>query len=76
MYSSDLDLRISQEILLGIGGLRALRVLGYNPSVWHMNEGHSAFLVLERIRELVDAGRSLEEAQEIVLRRKKHMSAT
>ena len=66
LYSSDLDLRISQEIMLGIGGLRALRVLGYNPSVWHMNEGHSAFLVLERIRELVDAGRPLQEAQEIV----------
>lgn len=66
LYSSDLDLRISQEILLGIGGLRALRVLGYNPSAWHMNEGHSAFLVLERIRELVDAGRSLQEAEEIV----------
>ena len=56
LYSSDLDLRISQEIMLGIGGVRALRMLGYNPSVWHMNEGHSAFLVLERIRELVEAG--------------------
>lgn len=66
LYSSDLDLRISQEILLGIGGLRALRVLGYNPSVWHMNEGHSAFLVLERLRELVDAGHGLEESQRIV----------
>ena len=62
LYSSDLDMRISQEILLGIGGLRALRILGYNPNVWHMNEGHSAFLVLERIRELVAAGRTFEEA--------------
>lgn len=66
LYSSDLDMRISQEILLGIGGLRALRVLGYNPSVWHMNEGHSAFLVLERFRELVKSGRTLEEATQIV----------
>lgn len=47
LYSSDLDLRISQEIILGIGGVRALRTMGYNPSVWHMNEGHSAFLALE-----------------------------
>ena len=53
LYSSDLDLRISQEILLGIGGVRALRVLGYTPSVWHMNEGHAAFLVLERICEFI-----------------------
>ncbi len=66
LYSSDLDLRISQEILLGIGGQRALRVLGYNPSVWHMNEGHSAFLILERMRELVDSGYSFEYAQETV----------
>jgi len=66
LYSSDLELRISQEILLGIGGLRALRQLGYNPSVWHMNEGHSAFLVLERIRELVEAGQPFDKAAEIV----------
>lgn len=66
LYSGDIDLRISQEILLGIGGVRALRVLGYNPSVWHMNEGHAAFLVLERIRELVAADHSYDEAAEIV----------
>lgn len=66
LYSSDLDKRISQEILLGIGGLRALRVLGYNPSVFHMNEGHSAFLLLERIREMVEAGHSFETASEQV----------
>ena len=66
LYSSDLELRISQEILLGIGGLRALRRLGYNPSVWHMNEGHSAFLVLERIRELVEAGQPFDKAAELV----------
>ncbi len=62
LYISDLDSRISQEIILGIGGVRALRILGYNPAVWHMNEGHSAFLVLERIRELVAAGNSFDEA--------------
>lgn len=66
LYSSDLDLRISQEILLGIGGLHALRVMGYNPTVWHMNEGHSAFLVLERIREMVAAGHTFQQASEVV----------
>ncbi len=66
LYSSDLDLRISQEILLGIGGVRALRSMGYNPQVWHMNEGHSAFLILERIRELLETGVAFEEAAEMV----------
>ena len=46
-------MRIAQEIMLGIGGVRALRALGLDPTVWHMNEGHSAFLGLERCRELV-----------------------
>jgi starch phosphorylase len=66
LYSSDLDLRISQEIILGIGGVRALRKLGHSPAVWHMNEGHSAFLVLERIREQVEKGTTLEEAIDYV----------
>ncbi len=66
LYSSDLDLRISQEILLGIGGVRALRKLGHDPNVWHMNEGHSAFLALERIRELVDEGHAFDDAKEMV----------
>lgn len=66
LYSSDLDLRISQEIILGVGGVRAFRKLGQNPVVWHMNEGHSAFLALERIRELVLEGKSFEEAKKIV----------
>jgi starch phosphorylase len=66
LYTSELELRISQELILGIGGVRALRELGYNPRVWHMNEGHSAFLALERIRELVAAGRDFEEALERV----------
>ncbi len=66
LYSSDPDLRISQEILLGIGGVRALRKLGYQPAVFHMNEGHSAFLVLERIREFMEQGLKFEEASEKV----------
>ncbi len=55
LYISDLDLRISQEILLGIGGVRALRALGCKPTAWHMNEGHAAFLGLERCRELIES---------------------
>ncbi|HEX7555576.1 MAG TPA: alpha-glucan family phosphorylase [Leptolinea sp.] len=66
LYTSDQDVRISQEILLGIGGVRALRKLKYHPDVWHMNEGHSAFLVLERIREQVIEGKTFEEAAAIV----------
>ena len=66
LYTSDLELRIAQEIILGIGGVRALRALGYNPAVWHLNEGHSAFLVLERCRELVAAGRPFAGAAERV----------
>jgi glycogen phosphorylase len=66
LYISDLELRISQEIILGIGGVRALRLLGYHPAIWHMNEGHSAFLTFERARELVATGQTFEKAvQEI-----------
>jgi len=59
LYISDPELRISQEMLLGIGGLRALQALGHNPTVYHMNEGHSAFLTLERIRQLMQKGLNL-----------------
>jgi glycogen phosphorylase len=53
LYAGTRETRIKQEILLGIGGIRALRALGINPSVTHMNEGHSAFLAMERIRMLM-----------------------
>lgn len=66
LYISDLELRISQEILLGMGGVRALRALGYEPTAWHMNEGHSAFLTLERALEYVEKGKSFEEAAQII----------
>jgi len=68
LYISDPELRISQEILLGIGGFRALKALGHNPSIYHMNEGHSAFLTLERTRELVQQGKTFDEAVEIIKR--------
>lgn len=53
LYSGDLEKRIQQEIVLGIGGIRALAAMGIKPSVCHMNEGHSAFLGLERIRQIM-----------------------
>jgi starch phosphorylase len=54
LYGGDHDMRIRQEIVLGIGGVRALRALGKPPTVCHMNEGHSAFCTLERIRGLIE----------------------
>lgn len=67
LYPSDQDSRISQEIILGIGGVRALRALGFNPTMWHLNEGHSAFLTLERIREQVANGNTFEEAVDEII---------
>lgn len=62
LYNSDPEIRISQEVLLGIGGVRVLQLLGINPDVWHMNEGHSAFLSVERLRGMVNGGLSLDDA--------------
>lgn len=69
LYSGDSDQRIRQEIMLGIGGVRALRKLGISPTMWHMNEGHSAFLLLECVRELVNNGYRFDEAAEMVRQR-------
>lgn len=67
LYGGDQEMRVQQEILLGIGGLKALRAMGQKPTIFHMNEGHSAFLGLERIREYVhDQGLSFREAIEMV----------
>lgn len=66
LYGGDQRTRIAQEIILGIGGVRVLRALGVSPTMWHMNEGHSAFMVLERCRELVEGGLSFNEAREVV----------
>jgi len=62
VYGGDSTTRIMQEMLLGIGGVRLLRTLGVQPSVFHMNEGHAAFLTLELIREKMAAGKNLPEA--------------
>ncbi|MCC6294110.1 MAG: alpha-glucan family phosphorylase [Bryobacterales bacterium] len=65
LYGGDIHMRMRQEIVLGIGGLRALRELGLSPTVFHMNEGHSAFLAVERIRVLMqEQNLSFEEALE------------
>ena len=63
VYGGDSTTRIMQETLLGIGGVRLLRALGLEPSTFHMNEGHAAFLTLELIREKLAAGRTLAQAQ-------------
>jgi len=66
LYGGDLEMRIRQEVLLGIGGYRALEALGLEPTVYHMNEGHSAFLALERVRRLMEQrGLSFAEAREL-----------
>jgi starch phosphorylase len=65
LYGGDRSHRLRQELVLGIGGVRVLRALGLEPTVFHMNEGHSAFLQLERLRELVeDQGVAREAAVE------------
>jgi len=66
LYGGDRDMRIRQEILLGIGGYRALEAAGVEPTVYHMNEGHSAFLALEHVRRLMETRRlSFAEAREL-----------
>ena len=68
LYGGDREHRIRQELLLGVGGVRALEALGIEPSVYHVNEGHSAFLTIERARVLVEAGASTEDALEQIRR--------
>lgn len=64
LYGGDSEMRIRQELVLGVGGLRALRALGIRPTVCHLNEGHSAFLALERMRELIaEQGLTAAEAR-------------
>lgn len=66
LYGGDPDTRISQEIVLGIAGVRALRTLDLAPTVWHLNEGHPAFSIMERCREQVAAGLDFDAALEAV----------
>ncbi len=68
LYSGDREHRIRQELLLGVGGVRALAALGLEPTVFHVNEGHSAFLAIERARILVGHGMSGDDALEHIRR--------
>ncbi len=62
LYGGNQETRIQQEIVLGFGGVRALHALDVAPAVWHLNEGHAAFVVLQRIRDAVEQGVSFEQA--------------
>ncbi|MGI9090030.1 MAG: alpha-glucan family phosphorylase [Gemmatimonadaceae bacterium] len=62
LYSGGPDLRLRQEWILGVGGVRVLRALGIDPAAWHANEGHAAFMMIERVRELMVAGASGPDA--------------
>jgi starch phosphorylase len=67
LYGGDQDMRVRQELLLGIGGLRAIRALGIEPTICHMNEGHSAFLAIERVITTMERqGVDFETAKEVV----------
>jgi starch phosphorylase len=62
LYGGGRETRLQQEIVLGLGGVLALRALGLTPAVWHLNEGHAAFVILQRLRDLLASGRTWEDA--------------
>jgi len=66
LYGGDAEMRIQQDMVLGVGGVRALRAAGKSPSVWHINEGHSAFQIIERCRERMAEGLDFDTAIEAV----------
>ncbi len=66
LYGGDRNTRIEQEILLGVGGVRVLAALALKPTVWHINEGHAAFLIIERVRQLTVKGLDFDAALEAV----------
>lgn len=68
LYGGDHEIRLKQEIILGIGGTKLLKEININPTVWHLNEGHCAFVILERIKQLMEEEKlSFEEAREFVI---------
>lgn len=68
LYGGDEEMRIRQEMILGIGGMRALKALGIDPTVCHMNEGHAAFLSIERIRQfMIDHGCDFRTARQVIV---------
>ena len=66
LYTSGRDMRLHQEAILGIGGKLVLDAMGIEPTTWHLNEGHSAFLIFERLCQLVGQGMKLDDARRIV----------
>jgi glycogen phosphorylase len=68
LYGGDHTVRIQQEIILGVGGVHAIRALGIHPDIWHLNEGHAAFVSLERIKDGMANGETFDEALERVRR--------
>ncbi len=68
LYGGDRETRIQQEIILGIGGVRTLKALGSDPAVFHLNEGHAGFVVLQRIRDLIEEGATFDDALEQIRR--------
>ena len=66
LYAGDQEMRLQQQIIIGIGGVRVLRALGIQPVIWHANEGYAAFMILERVRELVAKGLNFTEAANLV----------
>ncbi len=68
LYGGDRETRLQQEIILGVGGVRVLRGLGLEPALWHLNEGHAAFVALQRIRDLLERGSSFDDALDEVRR--------
>ena len=68
LYGGDRETRIQQEIILGIGGVRVLKALGLEPGLFHLNEGHAGFVVLQRIRTLIEQGSTFDEALDEIKR--------
>ncbi|HEX7052562.1 MAG TPA: alpha-glucan family phosphorylase [Burkholderiales bacterium] len=66
LYGGDRTTRLEQELVLGVGGVKALAAIGLRPTVWHINEGHAAFMILERLRALVAEGQPADVALEAV----------
>lgn len=66
LYGGDREMRLLQELVIGLGGVRILRSIGINPTVWHANEGHTTFMMVDRVRELVGKGMDVKNAIEKV----------
>lgn len=62
LYGGDREMRLLQELIIGLGGVRLLRAIGIHPAVWHANEGHTTFMMLERVREMVEKGIDIQKA--------------